>query len=158
MRSGDDQHSFTDVLTDSSEIIEEPQFLRYTGRFHETPDGEVFFLPLREFFLIPGRRDAYLLQGRDDERFVFNLLKLRNVLAFFLLFLLVCAAIAMHLNGLWTALPLYPNGLVLFISVAVAFLAGLVPVNLWCYLLFRRRLGRRITRPGPRVGVPSTQP
>ena len=149
MRSADEKRSFTDVLTDTSEIIDEPKFLKYTSRFHEAPDGEVYFLPLREFFMIPSMRHAYPLHGPDDERFVFNLLKLRNVLAFFVLFLLICTAISLHLAGVWPAMPVFPNGLMMVISVVAALLVGLLPVNLWAYLLYCRHLRRRVTTEPP---------
>lgn len=153
MHSADEKHSFTDVLTDTSEIIDEPRFLKYTQRFHEAPDGEIYFLPLREFFMLPIRWHAYPIRGADDERFVFNLLKLRNALAFFVLFLLICVAVGLHFTGVVPALPVYPEGLKVVISVIVGTLVGFVPVNLWAYLLFCRHLRRQVmTRPPPADG------
>ncbi len=150
MHSANEKHSFTDVLTETSEIIDEPHFLKYTKRFHETPDGDIYFLPLREFFLIPTKWHAYQLHSREDERFVFNLLKLRNALAFFVLFLVICVAIGLHLAGVVPALPVYPEGLKVFISVIVGALVGFIPVNLWAYLLYCRHLRRQLTtRPQP---------
>ena len=154
MHSADEKHSFTDVLTDTSEIIDEPQFLKYTRRFHETLDGEVYFLPLREFFLLPIKWHAYPLHDRDDERFIFNLLKLRNALAFFVLFLLICVAAGLHFTGVVPALPVYPDGLKVAISVIVGMLVGFIPVNLWAYLLYCRHRRRRITTRPPPAGGP----
>ncbi len=149
MHSANEKHSFTDVLTETSEIIDEPHFLKYTRRFHETPDGEIYFLPLREFFMMPMKWHAHPLRGPDDERFIFNLLKLRNALAFFVLFLVICVAVGLHFTGVVPALPVYPDGVKVFISVVVGTLVGFIPVNLWAYLLYCRHRRQLTTRPPP---------
>jgi hypothetical protein len=134
---------FTDLLDRPEDILEEPSFLSYTRRFWEAPDGELYFRPWREFLLVPGHRSSFRIDGAEDVRLVFNLLKLRNVLAFTLLFGLIALELAMVATGTLPLQAIWPDAVAALALLLGGFAVGLVPINLWCLLLFFRQTRRR---------------
>ena len=134
---------FTDVLDAPEDILAEPRFLSYTARFWESPDGELYFRPWREFLMFPGRHGLYRLAEPEDTRLVFNILKLRNILGFSLLFVLIAFVLTMTAGGSIALAAIWPDAVMVLLSVAAAFLVGMIPVNLWCLMLFLRQTRRR---------------
>ncbi len=130
---------FTDVLDTPEEILEEPRFLSYTARFWESPDGELYFRPWREFLLLPGQRGLFRLASPEDTRLVFNILKLRNVLAFSLLFGLIALGLVMLAAGRVVLAAIWPDAVLALATLAGAFAIAMLPINLWCLLLFVRQ-------------------
>ena len=145
-----DGPDFTDVLDAPEDILEEPRFLSYTARFWESPDGELYFRPWREFLLVPGQHGLFRLAEPEDTRRVFNILKLRNILAVMLLFVLIAATFVMVAAEAIPLIRIWPDAVVVLASLVTAFAIGMVPVNLWCLLVFLRqtRQPRRETGSG----------
>lgn len=136
---------FTDVLDTPEDILQEPRFLDYTSHFWEAPDGELYFRPWREFLLVPGHRGLFRLHRAEDARLIFNLLKLRNILAFSLVFVLIALGLVLLALDEVVIATLWPDALIALLAVCGAFLVGMLPINLWCLLLFMRQTRGRLS-------------